>query len=59
MAVLRPRIAAALLALATIGIWWGLGFGVFSMFPISMCGLAAILALSGAATKEPGGMPGS
>lgn len=59
MAVLRPRIAAALLAVATLGIWWGLGFGVFTMFPISMCGLAAILALSGAATKEPGGMPGS
>lgn len=57
MAVLRPRIAAALLAAATVGIYWGLGFGVFTMFPITMCGLAAILALSGALSREPGGMP--
>ena len=56
MANLRPTIAAGLLAIAAGGMFWGLGFGVFTMFPIAMTALAALLALLGRATKEPGSM---
>lgn len=56
MANLRPLPAAALLAVASYGIYWGLGFNVATMFPIAMTALAALLAALGRATHEPGTM---
>lgn len=50
----RPLIGAVLLALSCFGMYWGLGFGVFTMFPIAMSGLAALFGLLGLATREPG-----
>lgn len=58
MAVLRPMAAALLLAVSAGAMVWAFGFGFFAMFPVSMCALAAILALMGGAGNEPGGMPG-
>ena len=56
MAALRPIPAAILLAIASAGIYYGLNFNVFTMFPIAMTALAAIFAALGRATKEPGTM---
>lgn len=56
MANLRPLPAAALLAVASGGIYWGMGFNVATMFPIAMTGLAALFAALGRATREPGTM---
>ena len=50
----RPAIGAISLMISTIGMIWAFGFGVFTMFPIVMSGLAAVFALLGWATKEPG-----
>jgi len=50
----RPLIGAVLLAVSSAGMYWGLGFGVFTMFPIAMSALAAFLGLLGLATREPG-----
>lgn len=50
----RPLIGAVLLAVSSAGMYWGLGFGVFTMFPIAMSALAALLGVLGMATKEPG-----
>ena len=54
MAHPRPTIGGALLAISVIGMIWAYGFGVFTMFPIVLTGLAALFALLGRATKEPG-----
>ncbi len=54
MAHPRPTIGGILLAISVIGMIWAYGFGVFTMFPIVLTGLAALLALLGRATKEPG-----
>ncbi len=56
MSVLRPFIGAALMLFAAAGIIWGLGFGVFTMFPIALCSLGGLLGLIGALTREPGGL---
>lgn len=45
-------VAAGLLAAAAGFIWYAFGFGVFTMFPIGMCGLGALLAL-GARQPDP------
>ena len=50
----RPLIGAILLAISSAGMYWGLGFGVFTMFPITMSALAAALGLLGLVTREPG-----
>lgn len=42
--------AGALLALATVAVYAGFGFNVFTMFPIGMCALAAVLAF---AARQP------
>ena len=47
MAPKRPIPGAVLMLLSAAGMYWGLGFGVFTMFPIAMCGLAGILAIAG------------
>lgn len=54
MANPRPAAGAALLAVSVAGMIWAFGFGVFTMFPIVMTGLAALLAILGIATREPG-----
>jgi len=54
MANPRPQIGAVLLILSVAGMVWAFGFGVFTMFPIVMTGLAALLAALGVLTKEPG-----
>ena len=56
MATLRPAFGAVALVLACAGMAWAFGFGVFTMFPIVMTGLAALLGLIGLATREPGTM---
>ena len=56
MANLRPVPAAVLLAAAAAGIYWGLGFNVFTMFPIAMTALAALFALLGRASRDPGSL---
>ncbi|MCC5964155.1 MAG: hypothetical protein JJU09_13615 [Rhodobacteraceae bacterium] len=38
-------IGGALLLASSAGMWLSFGFGVFTMFPIAMCGLAGVLAL--------------
>lgn len=41
----QKLLGALLLAGSAGGMFHGFGFGVFTMFPIAMCGLAAIFAL--------------
>ena len=48
MAPSRPAVAAILILIASTGMYYGFGFNVFTMFPIGMCGLAAVLAILGA-----------
>ena len=48
MAPGRPAIATVCLALSAVGMHWGFGFTVFTMFPIAMCGTAAVLTLGAA-----------
>jgi len=50
MARSRNLVAGVLLLAATAGIWLAFGFGVFTMFPIAMCGLGGVLAL---AARQP------
>lgn len=54
MAHPRPAIGALLLAVSVAGMVWAFGFGVFTMFPIVMTGLATLFAILGLATREPG-----
>ena len=56
MSNLRPAFGAVALTLACAGMAWAFGFGVFTMFPIVMTGLAALLGILGLATREPGSM---
>jgi len=48
----RPLIGAILMVLSAAGMYWGFGFGVFTMFPIAMCLVAGFLGLSGALGRE-------
>ncbi|MEM6662539.1 MAG: hypothetical protein AAF666_10230 [Pseudomonadota bacterium] len=48
MAPSRPAIAALLILASTVAMYYGFDFNVFTMFPIGMCGLAAVLAVLGA-----------
>lgn len=57
MSNLRPFLGAIFMGASAVGMYWAFGFGVFTMFPIAMAGLACVLGLLGAATREPGGMP--
>jgi len=50
MARSRNVLAVVLLLGATAGMYYGFGFGVFTMFPLAMCGLGGILAL---AARQP------
>ncbi|TQM93481.1 hypothetical protein [Roseinatronobacter monicus] len=42
--------AGVLLLISATGMYFTFGFGVFTMFPIAMCGLAGVLAL---AARQP------
>lgn len=42
--------AGVLMLASALAIWLAFGFGVFTMFPIAMCGLGGILAL---AARQP------
>ncbi len=48
----RPLTGAILMVLSAAGMYWGFGFGVFTMFPIAMCLVAGILGLTGALGRE-------
>ena len=52
MSPLRPLLGAILMLLSAVGMFWGFGFNVFTMFPIAMCLAAGVLGLSGALTRE-------
>jgi len=54
MAHPRPVAGGLLLAVSAAGMAWAYGIGVFTMFPIVLTGLAALFALLGRATQEPG-----
>lgn len=43
-------VAGGLMLAAAVAIWLAFGFGVFTMFPIAMCGLGGVLAL---AARQP------
>ena len=48
MAPGRPGLGGVLLLISAAGMFYGFGFGVFTMFPIAMCGLAGLMALPAA-----------
>lgn len=52
MARANNDLAGALLLASSAGMWLAFGFGVFTMFPIAMTGLAGVLALV-ARTPDP------
>jgi hypothetical protein len=49
MARSRAMIGGGLMLVSATGMYWGFGFGAFTMFPIAMVGLGGVLALT--ATK--------
>lgn len=50
MARSQPLVGAVLMLASAYGMYWGFGFGVFTMFPIAMCALGGLLGLVGLAT---------
>ncbi|HSF93240.1 MAG TPA: hypothetical protein VLA51_13700 [Paracoccaceae bacterium] len=44
----RPVIGAVLMFASAAGMVWGIGFNVFTMFPIAMCLVGGVLGLAGA-----------
>jgi hypothetical protein len=48
----RPVFGALLMVLSAAGMFWGFGFGVFTMFPIAMCLVGGVLGLAGALGRE-------
>jgi len=50
MARSRAQLGGVLLIISAGGMYYGFGFGVFTMFPIAMCALGGLLAL---AATEP------
>jgi hypothetical protein len=44
----RPLIGAVAMFLSGVGMYWGFGFNVFTMFPIAMCLIGGLLGASGA-----------
>jgi len=53
MAGSAPLAGAIMLIASAAGMFYGFGFGVFTMFPIAMCGLAGLLALPAAFSAKP------
>ena len=52
MARSRNVLAGVLLLVSTAGMYHAFGFGVFTMFPLAMCGLGGIFALSATQPDE-------
>ena len=46
MARSRAMPGGVMMLLSALGMYWGFGFGVFTMFPIAMCGLGGVLAIA-------------
>mgnify|MGYP001826123852 FL=1 len=53
MATYRALWGGVALGLSAAGLYWAFGIGFFSIFPVSMCALAAILALAAGRPDEP------
>lgn len=53
MAKARALWGGVALGLSAMGLYWAFGFGFFSIFPITMCALASILALAAVRPDEP------
>ena len=53
MARVRALWAGLLLLGSAALMYHGFGFGVFTMFPIAMCGLAGVLAIAAGKPDEP------
>lgn len=53
MAKYRALWGGLAMAFAAGGLYWAFGIGFFSIFPVSMCALAAILALLAGRPDEP------
>ncbi|MBT8413327.1 MAG: hypothetical protein KJO30_03265 [Boseongicola sp.] len=53
MAPTRALWGGIALAVAAGGLYWAFGIGFFSIFPVTMCGLAAILALAAGRPDAP------
>ena len=53
MARIRALWGGLLMLASAVGMYWGFGFGVFTMFPIAMCALGGILALAAGRPDEP------
>lgn len=52
MARARALWGGLLMLLSAAGIWYGVGFGVFTMFPIACLGLGGLLALAAGKPDE-------
>jgi hypothetical protein len=53
MAKVRALWGGVLLLISAGAMYYAFGFGVFTMFPITFCGLAGILALAAGRPDEP------
>ena len=53
MAKYRALWGGVALGAAAAGLYWAFGIGFFSIFPVSMCALAAILALAAGRPDDP------
>jgi len=49
---------AAFMAASAAGMFWGFGFGVFTMFPIAMCALGSVLAALAGSGEDARGRDG-
>lgn len=53
MAKVQALWGGALLLISVLGMYLGLGFGFFTMWPMAFCGLAGIMALAAGRPDEP------
>ena len=53
MAKVQALWGGALLLISVLGMYLGLGFGVFTMWPMAFCALAGIMALAAGQPDEP------
>jgi len=53
MARSQALLGGVLMAVSAVGMYWGLGFNVFTMFPIVFAAVAAALALAAGKPDEP------
>lgn len=53
MARHRALLGGVLLLISAGGLYWAFGFGLFTMFPIAMCGLAGVLAVTAGRPDQP------